>query len=155
MDALWREQSGAEIPFVGLRDLALMKMTQREKDYPIIGELARRLSEVADQLRFSRSAGDLIHIARKHPGETARQERLRPLLALAIAGDRNRLAEALDAERRHLIQADAARLAHFQRVAANWAGAWPKLEARLDALPLEKAHAMMCETAVAYLPFAP
>jgi hypothetical protein len=155
LEALWQEQEGAEIPFVGLRDLALMKMTQREKDYPIIGELVRRLPEVPEQLRFSRSARDLIHLAREHPRETVREELARPLLALAIAGDRDRLAEALDAERRRLMEADATRLAGYHQAAAHWAAVWPNVEPRMGALPLDEAHAMMCETAMEHLPFAP
>jgi len=155
LEALWREQEGAAIPFVGLRELALMKMTQREKDYPIIGELARRLPEVADQLRFSRSAGDLVRLAREHPREAAREQPARALLTLAIAGDRDRLAEALDAERRQLIQADAARLGRYQQAATGWMAAWPGVEARLGALPLEAAHAMVCAAALEHLPFAP
>jgi len=44
-----------------------MKLTDRERDYAVIGELARIMPDPADQLRFSRSARDLIVLAEKHP----------------------------------------------------------------------------------------
>jgi len=153
--ALWQEKEGAAIPFVGLRALALMKMTQREKDYPIIGELARRLPGVADQLRFSRSPRDLIQLAHEHPAEAASESSTRPLLALALASDREHLAEALDAERRRLMEADATRLARYQQAATAWAAGWPPIAARTGGLPLEEAHAMLCASAEEHLPFAP
>jgi hypothetical protein len=153
--ALWREQEGASIPFVGLRELALMKMTQREKDYPIIGELARRLTQVEDQLRLSRSPHDLIDLAREHPREAAVAVSERPLLTLAIAAEPERLAAALDAERRHLMRADAARLATYEHAATRWAAAWPGIDARLGSLPLEPAHAILCQAALEHLPFSP
>ncbi len=153
--ALWRDLEQASIPVVGLSDLILMKMTQREKDYPIIGELARRLSDVADQLRWSRSAGDLIQIAQGQPEAVPPLLNERPLLALALAQDRARLAEALDAERRRLMQEDAVRLARYQEAAAEWASVWPAVEARAAMLPFEEAHANFCAAALEHLPFAP
>lgn len=152
---MWQAQENAEIPFVGMRDLVLMKMTQREKDYPIIGELARRLPEVPDQLRFSRSARDLLQIARQFRQEAERVVELRPLISLAIDGETERLAEALDAERRQLMRADEERLFRYQDAAQAWAAAWPDVEERAAGLPLESAHAIVCAEAESRLPFAP
>ena len=38
---LWKEQESSELPFVNLIDLAELKKTNREKDYVVIGEIAR------------------------------------------------------------------------------------------------------------------
>jgi hypothetical protein len=48
-----------------------MKKTNREKDYAVIGELARRIPEVSGQLALSRSARDLLRLADTHPRERA------------------------------------------------------------------------------------
>ncbi len=55
---LWREQSQQETPFVNATDLAEMKKTNRERDYAVIGELARRMARIEDQILYSRSASD-------------------------------------------------------------------------------------------------
>ena len=44
-----------------------MKMTMREKDYPIIGELARRIENIDDQILLSRSPRDLIRLTVNTP----------------------------------------------------------------------------------------
>ena len=59
---LWIDQENQNPPFTSVRDLARIKMTQREKDYPVIGELARLMKTPGDQLLFSRSARDLIKL---------------------------------------------------------------------------------------------
>ncbi len=152
---LWEEQEGREIPFLNLHDLVLVKMTQREKDYPIIGELARRLPDPESQLLLSRSARDLLHLATAHPALTARLTQQRPLLSLASGGEEEPLGAALDAERRRLIRADEQRLEGYATAAASWAAAWPSLLPRLSGLPLRAAHQAMCEAAQAQLPLRP
>ena len=44
IDELWRRQEGCEVPFVDARNLIELKKTNREKDYAVIGELARLLT---------------------------------------------------------------------------------------------------------------
>ncbi|NJK90782.1 MAG: hypothetical protein HC904_02470 [Blastochloris sp.] len=56
LSELWQTQQNCNPPFVGLRELAELKKTNREKDYAVIGELARKLISVEDQLLYSRSA---------------------------------------------------------------------------------------------------
>lgn len=46
--------------------LAELKKTNREKDYAVIGELARRMREPRSQLLYSRSARDLLRLATEH-----------------------------------------------------------------------------------------
>ena len=59
---LWTAQSGQDIPYAGAQDLAEMKKTNREKDYPCIGELARLIPDLEGQILQSRSARDLIRL---------------------------------------------------------------------------------------------
>ena len=124
-------------------------------DYPIIGELARGLEAARDQIRLSRSARDLILLARKDAHAAKQEASFRPLLDFAIRGERERLEEALDAERRSLMRADAERLARYERAAAAWKTTWRTLEARLNGLPLEDAHGILCSAALQSLPPSP
>jgi hypothetical protein len=60
LDRLWRDADASGSDVVAVEPLVLMKMTMREKDYAVIGELARRLEDprgvvvflVAGQLRL-------------------------------------------------------------------------------------------------------
>jgi hypothetical protein len=64
---MWGALEGRVLPFVDPRNLAELKKTNREKDDPIIGELARLLDDPEDQLLLSRSARDLLELASEHP----------------------------------------------------------------------------------------
>jgi len=60
---MWAEQEGRDPPFIDARRLAERKKTNRERDYAVIGELARLLEEPRDQLLLSRSARDLKNLS--------------------------------------------------------------------------------------------
>jgi hypothetical protein len=151
---IWAEQEGCDPPVVGLPALAELKKTDREKDYAVIGELARRMPDPGDQLRYSRSARDLLDLARRHPQLAAAVAAERPLLARAADG-REALEAALDAERRALMHANERRLGAYRRAAAGWAAAWTALDREIAGLPLLEAHRIMASRAESLLPFAP
>jgi hypothetical protein len=152
---LWRDAAATAlapaVPVIGVRQLIEIKKTQREKDYPIIGELARRLADSEDQLLCARSAGDLIALARSHPDLVRVLASRRPLLA-AIAVGQDRLEVELDAERRRLMHADRARMERYERAAGRFAAAWPALAQAMDRQSLDAAHALLVEAAGRLLP---
>lgn len=150
---LWREQAGQDIPFVNPRDLAEMKKTNRERDYAVIGELARLMTDAEDQLLYSRSARDLIRLARQYPALVEHLSPKRPLLGVISEG-MERLEAALDAERRSLIHANEARLQAYSRAAGNWAALWPQVEAEIASLSLPDAHRIIVARAEGCLPFS-
>ncbi len=129
-----------------------MKKTRREKDYAVIGELARRMEDPRDRLLYSRSARDLVSIAADHPDTVRELVAQRPLLKKTTAG-RDRLEEALDAERRSLIHADEKRLDRYMRCAEQWASAWPAVAKEIAGCPLEEAHSYIIDRAEGLLPF--
>jgi len=149
---VWQQAEGLELPFTGIRELALMKMTMREKDYPIIGELARRLESIDDQFLFSRSARDLIELHAHHPIHHRILE-ARPLLAIIPQGE-DELAAALDHERRQLIKADEARLARYKAASQGWETEWPSLAKEIVGLSLPDAHRRIVAAAEIHLPQA-
>jgi len=152
LQRIWRDAEGREVPFVGAADLADMKKTNRERDYAVIGELARRMPNVDDQILHSRSARDLIALAQEHPGRVRSLAGKRPALA-AIEQGREALEAALDAERRQLIRANEERLAKYMEASKPWAAAWPDLTGQMEGLDLFEAHRLMVQRAQALLPF--
>jgi len=152
--ALWMEPEPREFPVVGMRELCELKKTNREKDYAVIGELARHLRSPRDQLLYSRSARDLERLGREYPslaGELARQ---RPLLGdLELGAERIEI--ALDAERRRLIHANEERLQRYLDAAETWRQAWPGIETGTEGMPLDAAHRHIVREAERLLPFTP
>lgn len=134
--------------------LAAMKLTNREKDYAIIGELARLMTDPREQLLYSRSSRDLIKLAGEHPEALDEAIRQRPLLAHVAEGGEV-LEEALDRERRALIRANEDRLARFQSAAEAWAGLWPEIQRQIAGLSLLEAHPLVISRAEGILPFEP
>ncbi len=150
---IWRTAEGQETPFLGAMDLAALKKTNREKDYAVIGELARRMPDLDSQILYSRSARDLIDLAEQHPDHVQGLMGKRPALR-TISQGREALEAALDAERRQLIRANEERLAKYMEAAKSWASAWPALSREMEGLALSEAHQLMVRRAETLLPFA-
>lgn len=151
---LWSQQSERNVPYLDLEPLVKVKQTQRERDYAVIGELARMLP--ADRrLIHGRSARDLIAQAAEDPVAVRSLLAGRPLLRHAMAGDRDALEVALDKERRLLMRADEERLAGYARASRAWQDCWPGLVPELKALSLLEAHARILNEAESVLPFTP
>ncbi len=149
---LWALQEGREIPRASPRELVEMKKTNREKDYAVIGELARIMTDPDDRLLCSRSARDLMALAREYPGRVDALATQRPVLH-AVHDGLEALETALDAERRQLIHANEQRLARYMTAAERWAEAWPSVAAEIDGKPLPVAHRIVCRHAEDLLPF--
>ena len=153
-DRMWRDADASASDVVALEPLARMKMTMRDKDYAVIGELARRMEDPRMQLLYSRSSRDLIRLAREYPDAHAEAMTTRPLLGQVGAG-REALDEALDRERRALMRADEARLERYRAAAAAWAAAWPDVARQIEGLPLDEAHRIVSARAKHVLPWRP
>lgn len=152
LQRLWVDEEGRDPAFVDARTLAEMKKTNREKDYAVLGELARIMLDPRDQLLCSRSARDLIELGRAHPELAAELVTERHLLGQLAAG-RERLEVELDAERRGLMRTNEARLGRYRDASAQWAELWPALSHDLRELPLRAAHERVVESANGVLPF--
>jgi hypothetical protein len=152
--AMWKGMPLAPVPIVGLEDLVEIKKTNREKDYAVIGELARLIHDPTQQLLHSRSARDILSLVDSNPDSLAEAAARRPLLMVAAEG-RERLEQALDEERRGLMRANEERLARYLRAAEAWAAAWPGVQREIDGLPLPAAHEIVTARAERSLPFSP
>jgi hypothetical protein len=149
---LWQRQAGQGLPFVDARNLIELKKTTREKDYAVIGELARLLTTPEEQLLTSRSARDILVIDSRNPGLAALLSDKRPALA-AIQGGVEALETALDAERRELMHSDERRLNRYIQAAAAWSDLWPKVSHEIKNVSLPEAHVVVVERATGVLPF--
>jgi hypothetical protein len=150
---MWRDEEGRDPPFTDALLLAEMKKTAREKDYPFIGELARRMRSPADKLRYSRSVDDLIELAAANPDLARELAAERPVLA-RVAEGRRALGEALDREMRELIEQDRRRLAAYREASRAWSEDSQSRHEPTDRLPLREAHARIVEAARGVLPEA-
>lgn len=154
LETIWEEQKDRDPPYIDVVNLADMKKTNRERDYAVIGELARRMAGPRDQFLYSRSARDLISLAAKHSGIAESLEEKRPVLRFIPEG-LDSLEEALDKERRNLIHANEVRLAKYIRASERWSTIWPDLETRMRGCSLLEAHELMIAGAEGVLPYDP
>lgn len=151
---MWAEAEATGNEVVGVEPLAAMKLTNRDKDYAVVGELARLMPDPGSRFLYSRSSRDLIQLAREYPAELPEAIRQWPLLA-RIAEGREVLEDLLDRERRMLIRANEERLARYRSAAESWAEIWPDVQRRIEILPLLDAHRLILSSAEGVLPFEP
>ncbi len=149
---IWEEMESKAIPYLDKPDLIKVKMTQREKDYPIIGELARGIKDPEMQMRFSRSARDLIRLSSGNQSIARSVAEVRPLIQHAIKGDRDALESDLDRERRLLIREDEERMERYSIASQEWKDAWPDLQNRIIGKDLYDSHDIIKEAANELLP---
>jgi len=149
---IWIDAGDAPVPVVPLADLAELKKTNREKDYAVIGELARRMTPRETMLRYSRSAQEILACHCEDAATTERILRERGIDP-ASAGSRDTLEAALDAERRRLMRANEQRLSRYAAAAGPWERAWSDLHRSIATLSLTKAHRCITEQARLLLPF--
>lgn len=152
--AMWAKAESTGVPVIDIEPLAALKLTNREKDYAVVGELARNMKDPRQQLRFSRSARDLIELAARHAALVAELVRERPLLR-EVGGGVAKLEAALDRERRDLMHRNEERLAGYERASAAWAEQWPARGEEFRSLDLRAGHQSMVEHALRVLPFGP
>jgi hypothetical protein len=149
---IWKEQENRVPPFVDLVDLAELKKTNREKDFAVIGELARRITAVEDKVRYSRSAREILNFYMRDPSLVVRILAERGIGHEAIRNLES-LETALDAERRRLIHVNEHRLARYAAAAQAWLEIWKDVEREIAGLPLPEAHLIVVNRAEGVLPF--
>ena len=126
---------------VDVESLIRMKRTQRAKDYPVIGELARLLPPERE-LELTTDPDRVLELAPRHASDrpaarAAREGRLAVVLALAAEADR-------------LQQEDRRRVDAYERAFAPYLVAFRELGR--DALALPHSHDRLCRLAERLLP---
>ncbi len=149
---LWEEYEYSDVPFVKAVDLAELKKTNREKDYVVIGELARLIKNPREQLLYSRSARDILNLVEKYPELVEELAIKRPLIKRYAEG-REKIEELLDAEKRRLIHENESHLARYLKASEEWASLWPSLVKQIEGKSLLESHRFITEKAEGVLPF--
>ncbi|MEO6597754.1 MAG: hypothetical protein ABIP94_23665 [Planctomycetota bacterium] len=146
VEALFAQSwADVQLPVVDLTSLIVTKRTQRAKDYPIIGALARLLPP-ADELRFTTDPDRILELAATHGVDNDR-----PAVCLAVQ-NRNRdevvVALAREADQQQLL--DRARLQRYERTGADYLREF--LRSDLGSIPLTEAHPRVVALADRLLP---
>lgn len=130
---------------VGVEPLIRMKRTQRAKDYPVIGELARLLPPERE-IDFTTDPDRILALA-----ADPRSPSTRPSVQAVRAGaSRAEVVATLAGEIDGWQQEDAARMARYERAAERYLEEFR--EAGLGKLRLAEAHRRACDLAELFLP---
>jgi hypothetical protein len=133
---------------VGVEPLIRMKQTQRAKDYPVIGELARLLPP-AREVELTTDPDRVLALATAYGKGSGRL----PVRAARAGGAREDVVIALAREADRLQQEDRARLEKYRM--ASDAYLHEVQAARIGDLSLPHAHERICEIADRWLPYNP
>jgi hypothetical protein len=125
---------------IGIEPLIRMKQTQRAKDYPVIGELARLLPPERE-IELTTDPDRILALASGY-GQRSRRAAVRAALA---GGSREVVVVELARESDHLQQQERARLEAYQAAAEPYVREFQA--ANLGALELPEAHRRVCEMA--------
>lgn len=146
--ALFSPQARPEpLRVVGLEPLIRMKQTQRAKDYPVIGELARLLPP-AREIELTTDPDRILEMA-----SAVGQDSERLPVKFALSGSREDVVVALAKEADRLQQEDRARLDKYRAAAENYLQEFQA--ARIGEMALSEAHDRICEIAERWLPLDP
>ena len=149
VEALFAHAADGSDPLLVLpiEPLVRLKRTQRAKDYPILGELARRLPPEIE-VELTTDAERVLELAPVHGhGST------RPAVQAALAGDEELVEVELVREMRAQRQVDRARVECYAHAAGPYLRAL--IQEGIDRLPLAEGHRRAVALAERLLPVDP
>lgn len=152
---IWAAAEAQDLPFVDKERLIKQKLTDRLKDYAIIGEIVRGVDDPYMVLQYSQSAADLLALLAGRPALASKIAALRPTLTGVDFSNPDaelNIRLALERERHFLMKENLRRIAAYRDASAAWAGHWPELEGRIRGLELQHAHAILAAEADKLLP---
>ncbi|MBK8096385.1 MAG: hypothetical protein IPK26_04715 [Planctomycetes bacterium] len=142
---LFTRDPGHDLPVIGLPALIAIKRTQRAKDYPVIGALARLLPP-AQEIEATTDPDRVLDLAPGHGAESVREA-----VRLARTGaPRSDIVVALAKENDRLQQADRRRLDRYRAAATPFLAEWQ--QQRIGDVPLPDAHEQAVRLATRLLP---
>lgn len=148
---LWSDLQNSDLPVVDKINLIKLKFTAREKDYPVIGELAKSLEDPSSIFLYSRSARKLIEFSKTDPELLKQLISKREVLTYLDKG-LDEVQTALDKEKRFLIRCDEERLSAYKQASLEWQKKWPEVERIIINLPTSEANKIVANQAIGILP---
>lgn len=142
------EQSTDALRVVDIEPLIRMKQTQRAKDYPVIGEIARLLPPERE-IELTTDPDRILALASDY-GQRSQRASVQTALA---GGSREAVVVELARESDRLQQQDRARLEAYKVAGEPYLREFQA--ANLGSLPLSEAHRRACELAERWLPYSP
>ena len=130
---------------IDVESLIRMKQTQRAKDYPVIGELARLLPP-RDELDFTTDPDRILDLSPAHGDGSSRAS----VHAALESGRRIEVVKALAVELDEMQREDRLRVERHSRAAESYLRAISRLDKR--DLELPDGHRRLCELAEELLP---
>jgi len=155
---LWQEAEDEELPFVDKHRLIKQKLTDRLKDYAIIGELVRSSGNEDLLIRYGQSAAEIIELVRRKPGIVTRLKQERTHFAMLDFKHPDlelQIRLAIEQERYSLMKTNLARIEMYRDASRSWAGEWANIERSSAQLRLEAFHIRMIAEAKKLLPQDP
>lgn len=137
-----------DLTVLDLESLIRMKQTQRAKDYPIIGELARRLPPERE-VELTTDPDRILELA-SHHGRRSNRPSIRAALG---GGSREEVVVELARELDRLQQEDRLRLERYEEASRGYLEAFRA--AGIPRMPLARAHAEAVRLAEKLLPARP
>lgn len=139
---------GGHLVVVPVETLVHLKRTQRAKDYPVIGELARLLPPERE-LELTTDPDRVLALAGSHGGSSTR-----PAVRAALAGrPREEIVTELAREADRLQMEDRRRLERYRAASEEFLHRFQS--SGVSALPLPQAHPQLLEIADRWLPLDP
>lgn len=145
VERLFADATGERLAVIDLASLIEMKRTQRAKDYPVIGALARLLPP-SEELAVTTDPDRVVELAPLH-GRGSSREAVQHVLA---GRPREEVVVALAREADRLQQADRMRMDRYRKASEAYLAEFTRQ--RLGAVPLAKAHERVRALAAAMLP---
>lgn len=139
------QRAAGDIAVIDLESLVVTKQTQRAKDYPIIGALARLLP-AAREILYTTDPDRVIDLAATTGTEVGREA----VAAARRGAPRSDVVVALARETDEMQQRDRARIERYLAACAEYLREFQRLD--LGAPPLGEAHPRVCELAERLLP---
>ena len=141
-------QPAAPLRVLAIEPLIRIKQTQRAKDYPVIGELSRRLPPERE-IEFTTDPDRILALAPDYGAGSPR-----PSVRAAIdQGSRDTVVVELARELDRLQQQDRARLERYRSASLAYMQGFQA--AKIGDLPLPEGHERLCEMAEKLLPRNP
>lgn len=153
--SIWARVEASDVEkIVSKSELVQLKLTNREKDYVVIGELVRTMTSDQDILRYSRDPEQILSILRSDPQAIDFLKGYRPTLAQVVGCDDQieRLEEELDRERRLLIRANSKRISAYMDASVAYQEEWKKIAPDIEQISLSEQHSLLVQLASRSLP---
>ncbi len=141
-------QAGVPLRVLPIEPLIRIKQTQRAKDYPVIGELSRRLPPQRE-IELTTDPDRILALAPDYGHGSKRA----PVRAALVAGSRDSVVVELAREIDRLQQQDRARLERYRVSSLGYLQEFQA--AKIGDLDLPEAHERLCELAERLLPRNP